>query len=138
MKKMKKMNKITNIILFLVLLCISGKVYAGARFAEKYPSNDGIDRFFNGKITSIEWSSRYQGYGQWYNAVGGFQLKYLQNGLSVIEGDYTTIIYNEYFNENILTGFKLNENTTIIRFGMPGFSISYKYNIFYEPNLTLY
>jgi hypothetical protein len=113
-------------------------MYAGARSAAKYPSNDGIDRFFNGKITSIEWSSRYQGYGQWYNAVGGFQLKYLQNGLSVIEGDYTTIIYNEYFNENILTGFKLNENTTIIRFGMPGFSISYKYNIFYEPNLTLY
>jgi hypothetical protein len=112
-------------------LYVSGEVYAGGRWASKYYSNVAIDRFINGKVTNITVDSQWFALNEWSNGGWENKINYLNNGLFIVENNNNTlihIVYNEYFNENILADFKLNENTTIISL--------YKdsYNIRYEPN----
>jgi len=57
-------NKQYIILLFFILIC--GKAYSGGvRFAEKYNSNSGIDKYFNGKIISIDTNANIHYLNSW-------------------------------------------------------------------------
>jgi hypothetical protein len=123
------------LLFFVLLLSISGKMYAaGARSAAKYSSNSGIYRFINGNITNIETNRRYIFFNQWHNVIIQTKILYAHNGLLIVENNWRKyIVYNEYFNGNILTGFKLNEYMPIISLNKNS-----EYNIvLYESNFTI-
>jgi hypothetical protein len=107
---------------------------AGARSAAKYSSDSGIDRFINGNITNIETDRRYTFLKQWQNVIIQTKILYSHGGLFVIEDNWKKyIVYNEYFNGNILSGFKLNEYIPILSINK---DIEY-YIVLYESNLTI-
>jgi hypothetical protein len=125
------MVKAETILFYLFLLHICGEVYAGAGLADKSPSNDGIDKFFNGKIMNISLDREYV--NEIRNNSMETKINYLHNGVFVVDSNRRMyIVYNEYFNENIQTGLKMNENTTIV--SVPNTS---RYEIFYEQNQVL-
>jgi hypothetical protein len=126
--------KANKVLFFMLLLCISGRIYAaGARFAAKYSSDSGIDRFINGNITNIETNRHYTLSNQRQNIIINTKIIYLHSGLFIVEDNWRKyIVYNEYFNENILTGFKLNAYTPII-----SINNGFEYNIKYETDTII-
>jgi hypothetical protein len=131
------LHKLTrNKLIFLVLLLsISGKMYAaGARSAAKYSSDSGIDRFINGSITNIETGRRYIFLNKWQNVIIQTKILYSHDGLFIVEDNWKKyIVYNEYYNGNILTAFKLNEYMPIVSINKDS-----EYNIvLHESNLIV-
>jgi hypothetical protein len=126
---METKNKQYVILLFFILIC--ARTYsAGVRFAEKYNSNSGIDKYFNGKIISIDSNDDLQYLNSWNSRTIYTSIEYQKSGLIIAENNWGKyIIYNEFFNENILSSFKLNENTTLLTIEK-----GQEYEIIYNPN----
>lgn len=126
--------KKSNIFIFILFIYISGSLYAaGARYAAKYSSDSVIDRFINGNIINIETNRNYLFFNQWQNIIINTRVIYLQTGLFIVEDNWQKfIVYNEFFNESILSDFKLNEYIPITHI-----SNDLEYNIVYGLNIVI-
>ena len=113
--------------IFFIVFC--GRINAGARFTEKYYSNPGLDKYIYGKIIYMELNDTNYRLNQWNSRIIETGIEYLGNGLLLVQDNWNKyFIYNEFYNENIKNGYKLNENTTLLKF-----DIEINYNIFFYP-----
>jgi hypothetical protein len=100
---------------FLLFLIVCGEIFAGGRFAEKYYTNPGIDRYINGKISAIGQNDNYLFADTWRDNSEKIEIEYLENGILIAtDSRKINIVYNEYYNNNILADFKLNENVSLL------------------------
>lgn len=102
--------------LILIFFTFEISIFAGGGYALKYPTNNGIDIFFNGKITGIDLNKVQLSMNKWVEYNSTTNVTYFNNGLLIVENEfYRFFVYNEYFNENISNNFKLNNNITIFQ-----------------------
>ncbi|GHT81168.1 hypothetical protein FACS1894130_12860 [Spirochaetia bacterium] len=94
------------LFLFCSIIFIGNIYPAGVRFAEKYDSNSGIDKYLNGNIKSININNRFMVASKWNERVIDGTLTHLSNGLFIYENTNGTRKYLAQKREYLFWCFK--------------------------------